>query len=59
MCSNKTFKKGMTAVDAINVGISARGLSSYNLPQRLATSINFDDASKKEHVTDHATAAGP
>jgi hypothetical protein len=58
MCPNKTFKKGMTSADAINVGRSARGLLSYNLPQRLATSRNFDDASKKEHGTYRTTTTG-
>ena len=59
MYSNKTFNKGKTSADAINVGRSARGLSSYNLPQRLVTSRNFDDASMKEHGTDRTIAAGP
>lgn len=35
-CSDEAFKKGVTSVDAIDVGRSAQGLSSQNLPHQLA-----------------------
>jgi hypothetical protein len=59
-CFNKAFKKGMTPAGAINVGRSARGLSSKDLPPSTSTTNrNFDDASNKVNGANIATAASP